>query len=130
MFKRLVQVCPPVRHRPFSQALAAWSAAAVLCVGGSQPAFAQSPAITATAWSDPTVVVIGRGLAGTTALGVGDVAAFNLLVNGDGTMVTGTLAAAPEPGSYVLRLTTTTTSSFVCQSPKPGPDWVCVAAGG
>lgn len=130
MFKRLVQVCLPVRPRQFSPGLAVWSAAAVLCVGGSQPALAQSPAITATAWSDPTVVVIGRGLAGTTALSVGDVAAFDLFVNGDGTMVTGRLAAAPEPGSYVVRLAATITPTFSCQSSRPAPDWACTATGG
>ena len=126
---RALYVCPPGHRRSLSRLLAAPIAAAMLFGGASQPALAQAPAITATGSSGATVVVIGRSLTGTTGLTVGDVAAFNLSVNNDGTMVTGTLPVVPSPGSYLLSLTTTTTSNPVCPSARPGPDWVCVATG-
>jgi hypothetical protein len=113
--------------RPF----AACGIAAALVFGASSPAFAQAPTITSSAWLEPFVVVVGQNLTGTTSMTVGEDAAADVLVTNGGTTVTGRLAAPLQQGSYVLKLTTTSSApSPVCLTPKPVSNWVCVAGGG
>lgn len=97
------------------------------------PAGAQqsnAPAISAAAASGSTVVVVGRNLQGIGTLVIGDVTAASVSVNGDGTIVTATLAGELLPGTYAMALTSTIAPvSATCGSPKPASDWVCVQGG-
>ena len=121
--------CPRLRnigHRvsvavALSTLLAAWPAAAQ----------STTPAITAAAAAGNTVVVVGRNLHGVNSLVIGDVTAASVGVNGEGTVVTATVAGELLPGTYALSLTSTTApASATCDSAKPASDWVCVAGGG
>lgn len=108
-------------------------AVALSALFAASPAAAQqstAPAITAAVASGNTVVVVGRNLLGVTSLVIGDVSAGSVGVNGDGTVVTATLAGEMLPGTYALAITSTTAPiSDTCDSPKPASDWVCVQGG-
>jgi hypothetical protein len=97
----------------------------------TSPVFAQ-PSITATASSGVSVVVVGQGLGQATRLTVGGVDATDLVINTDGTMVTGTLPGVPTPGSYVLtlKLASAPPPPATCPGTPPAAGWVCIAAGG
>lgn len=104
-------------------------ATALLMIGPGVAA-AQVPAITASAASGSTVVVVGTSLVGVTQVKVGGVALTNVSVNTDGTVVTGTLPGPANPGSYVLAvMVPAVLAPGACPGNPPDVGWVCITGG-
>ena len=85
----------------------------------------QQPAITGAAVSGTTVIVSGVNLHGSTGLSVGGQVTSGVAANAEGTLVTGTLPVALNPGSSPLELTAAATSTAACIGNAPGVNWVC-----
>ena len=90
----------------------------------------QAQAITATALTGNTVVVVGTNLQGATQLIVGDGVATGLAADPSGTLVTATVPSLPA-GSHVLRLVVSQfAAANTCVTLPPAPGWVCTGHGG
>lgn len=68
------------------------------------PRLATAQTIAAATVSGIDVVIVGTSLGGTTTVTVGDVTVQGVVINGDGTLVTGTLPSALSAGTYALRV--------------------------
>ncbi|MEX2661781.1 MAG: hypothetical protein WD227_07620 [Vicinamibacterales bacterium] len=93
-------------------------------------AAAQGPSVTSASMTEGVITVAGHHLTGTTAVVVGGLDDTGLSINGDGTVLMGTVIGALLDGSHLLAITRTGSTPGTCGPQGFSPGFVCTAGGG